>query len=131
MIDVSQAEQAAQVLAAAQTAAAAANAALAAQQSANMQAIITIVQATLATITTIVTGWLAYKASTFGITLKTVRDDVVQTKDAIAQTAASTEKIHVAVNSGRTAMENEISRLRDVVQTMSVDKAVLEEKGRR
>lgn len=50
-----------------------------------------------------------------------------ETRVAAKATAVSVEKVHVAVNSERTKMLEELKSLRDVILELSKDKARLEE----
>jgi hypothetical protein len=53
-----------------------------------------------------------------------------ETRESAKATAISVEKVHVAVNSERTKMLDEIRKLRQEIQTFTVDKAVRDEKDK-
>lgn len=66
---------------------------------------------------------LAIVAAKFGGAKKEIVTELQAVKTSAADTATSIEKVHVAVNSERTAMTDEIKKLRNEILELSKDKA--------
>lgn len=100
---------------------AAAMASAAAQAAASQQAIVQIVGLLVTTLGTIVLAFIAYKQAILSKSLEATHQRATQTADSV-------EKIHVAVNSERTAMNDKIDQLQEVILQLSKEKAVTQEK---
>lgn len=83
----------------------------------------TIILAVIGLLGTTVTGFLALR-------MATIAADARENKVATVKAADSIEKIHVAVNSGKTAMENQIAGLNKTVLDLSGTIKTLEENKR-
>ncbi len=83
----------------------------AAQASASQQAVVQIAGVIVTTVGTVVLAFIAYKQAVLGRTMES-------THQRATETAQSVEKIHVAVNSERTAMTDEIKVLREEIVSL-------------
>ena len=100
---------------------AAAMAAAAAQTAASQQAMVQIASLLITTIGTLVLAYIGFKQAALSKSLEA-------THERATETAKSVEKIHVAVNSERTAMTDKIEALHAEILKLNTDKAVTEEK---
>jgi len=90
----------------------------------------TVIIAIIGLISTSLTLFMTYyMAKVRSNTLKAV-ENTEETKQSAKETAASVEKVHVAVNSERTAMLEQVKTLRDEILEISKQKATLEEHAR-
>ena len=90
----------------------------------------TIILAGISLLGTIFTGVMAFKMAQMKNDTRDSARATTASAAATVKTAESVEKIHVAVNSERTAALEEIKKLRDEILALSMAKATLEEKGR-
>ena len=72
---------------------------------------------------------LGFIAAKFGGAKREIIGQLDQVKASAADTATSVEKVHVAVNSERTAMMDEVRKLRLEILELSKDKAKSEQKA--
>ena len=90
----------------------------------------TIILAIIGLASTGLTGVLAIYMSKMNTKAASTLDNSHETKAAAQATAASMEKVHEAVNSERTAMLNEIKRLRDDMTIQASTIATLIERAK-
>jgi len=76
-------------------------------------------------ITTIFTGFMAYKMAQMTATARMTADSQKKTEESTKRTEESTDKIHTAVNSERTAMFKKVDDLTEIIRGLTRDKATL------